>query len=46
MGLGGDVDPLGDGGMTRSLLPVATGWRGHFPNVTAPSKRWSTPMPM
>jgi hypothetical protein len=33
--LGGDPDNKGDGGMTRSLLHVATDWPGHFPNVTA-----------
>ena len=35
VGLGGDVDQLGNGGMTRSLLHVATDWPGHFPHVAA-----------
>ena len=35
VGLGGDVDQLGGGGMTRSLLHVATDWPGQFPNVAA-----------
>lgn len=46
VGLGGGVDQLGDGGMTRSLLHVATDWPGHFPTSPPPSKRWSTPVPM
>jgi len=33
--LGGDPDNSCDGGMTRSLLHVATDWPGHFPNAAA-----------
>jgi hypothetical protein len=34
-GLGGDVDNLGDGGMVRFLMHVATDWPGHYPNGAA-----------